>query len=308
MTPLELRDAINTNVDIRLQNAGTVFESQNQWSVRDHEKLEYKLNPKFWMYGTDFSGCAVSHVLPNGTVGWKKTITLITPSIGICSNHYTLPAGTTVYFRDKNGEVIGRKIAQKVAHPWYKLNTNFDFNICLFDEPFPSTVSPLHILPDDWKKYIDDNGKGLPILQFDQIDDVGCAEIFNIDNGQGLHQNQFPPNGTRRREFYENLVGGDSSDPCILMIYDYPILLTTWRYGGAGVGCSLVSQSKWVDDTCMNLANEKPLRYDLSDPKAKPRKRTCGPIGGNTNAGVCMFSDRYIKYLLKKIRRVFKRR
>ena len=263
---------INRRIDMSTANGIDPVVAKEIWSEQDHTNLKYTRNPDCWLTGVDLSGCAVytSSGDPN-----KKTCTMITPSCGAVAAHYPLSNGTKVRFVTPSGEVITRTVVKGMKHPDYKPpgETYADLFIVKLDEPVTG-CKPLFMLPDDWQEYLQNNGKELMVVQMCQHEHAGLAMIDHIENSfKFLHCMPVPgmfPNSFTLQKFAENLIGGDSSDPCIMLYQGQPILMTVWRYGGYGAGVSIAGQSAWIDETCQTLAGEVPNRINFK-PKCSIR-------------------------------------
>lgn len=256
-------DAIQLATDVRINAAKEPAVSKELWTVRDHAAASYVHNPDRWTIGWDLSGCAVwtSAGDPN-----KKTCTLITPTCGIVAAHYPLGNGTTVRFVTPAGEVVTRTVVKGVRHPDYVPASGrvyADLFIVQLDEPVVG-CRPAFVLPDDWRNYLPNNGKYLPVVQMCQHEHAGLAMVDHVqDSNNFCHLMPVPgmsPNSYLRNQFAENLIGGDSSDPCLMFYDNLPILMTVWRYGGYGSGASIVGQLPWIDSTCQALTGETPRR------------------------------------------------
>ena len=294
---MDLHQIIKDSIDSRLATAGTVAQSQNRWSLRDHANLNYVPNDACWVKDINLSGLICSYTTSGGTTEWKKTAALITPRCVIFAAHYQLPVGAKLHFKNALGQIVTKTMTKKVVHPHYKINKNLDLCIGLLDEA-PEGCTPLSVLPKDYETYFPDGGLGLPVLQLDQIDDVGCAEIFRL-NWQYLCQLNRPQSDPKRIEFHEYLVGGDSSDQGIMLVENNPILLTVWRYGGAGVGCAIHDQIDWVDKTCKSLADEETFKFDLSNPRPNT-----GPSIIPLPKIKCSFSPRVMLHNMRRFGRM----
>ena len=263
-------DLFTRGVDIFLNmaesNGWTPEEAKPRWKTRDHTTDEYIPNEKCWARYVNLSCCAVE-VTQGTTSQYNKTATLITPSCAIMSQHYGLSPGNKVGFINTSGAYIERTVQKAVKHYDYQPYWP-DLKIVSFTEPVVGCI-PAHILPMDWRNYIPNKGWGLPCLKLDKQDHCSVGEVSSIATPDMCSIRE--PQSQPRKRYHENLVGGDSSDPCFLIGLAVPIILTTWTYGGWGSGTSInhfaeyKGKYNWIDQTCMNLAGEKPVKAKLTN-------------------------------------------
>lgn len=232
--------------------------------VRDFDRVEYEINPDCWTRYMNLSCCAVGT-----SQGLNKTATLITPSCGIMAAHYKLNVGDWVHFMDQRGIVHERKIVDRTVHYLYKgKESGYYPDLCIvkFDKPVEG-CTPANILPSDWKDYLPSDGNGLPALSLDKQDHCTMREVRSVASPGSATFRQ--PLDEVRATLYEDLIGGDSSDPGFLIGYPVPTILTCWTFGGWGAGTSItyiasvLGKSNWIDKTCNALAGETPTRQTL---------------------------------------------
>ncbi len=238
------------------QGGVTPAQAKPRWESIDHEAKVYVPNQKGWARYLNLTACAVWT-----SAGVGKTATLISPSCAIMANHYKLANGTTVRFVTRSGEVTERKVVAGKAYPPFR-HLFPDIYIVKFDEPVEN-CTPVKFLPNNYYKYITDADEdGIPVLRLDKQDHCTVGELREIDT-LGMCTLRAPLDPVRAK-YYERLVGGDSSDPCLLVGQQAPVLLTVWTYGGYGSGTSCTFYSNWINGTVRTLADESITRTTLT--------------------------------------------
>ena len=254
-------------LSIMESNGYTPAEAKPRWHSRSHATDEYIPNEKAWARYINLSCCAVE-VTQGDISQYNKTATLITPSCAIMSQHYGLGPGNKVGFINESGAYIEHTVEKAVKHYLYQPHYP-DLKIVKFTEPVVG-CTPANLLPEGWEAFLPNQGEGLPVLRLDKQDHCTVGELRSISTKPMCTIRE--PFDPMRKLYYEDLVGGDSSDPCFLVGQAVPIILTTWTYGGWGSGTSITyfgtkrysSQPSWVDKICMELAGEKPNRATLT--------------------------------------------
>ena len=253
-----------TIIDALLKHHEDKPYTKPRWSDRDAEVPVR--NEKCWANFVNLSCCAF-----DTSQGFNKTATLITPSCAAMSAHYKLNVGDTASFVGQNGVVEERAVTKRKVHYLYRgRDSNYYPDMCIvgFDKPVDTNViTPAKLLPKGYGTYLPGDGNGLPCLRLDKQDHCTVGEVRAISSPTMCTVRE--PLDPVRVKYYENLVGGDSSDPCFLIGYAAPTLLTTWTFGGWGAGTSwnYPALQKWIDSTCKEFAGEKPERQETNTRK-----------------------------------------
>lgn len=242
-----------------------VPNAKKRWAVRNFENKQYEPNPECWARYMNLSCCVVG-----SSVGFAKTGTLITPSCIMMAAHYRFAFGTLVHFVGQNGEVFERTVVKSKVHYLYKGKESGyypDLCVAALNEPLPEMCTPAKLLPSDWQNFLPEEGNGLPALSLDKDDHCTIREFRSISSPQMATFRK--PLDETRALYYEDLIGGDSSDPGLLIGYSAPVLTAVWTFGGWGSGTSItyfannLGSRNWIDATCYELAGEKPQRQRL---------------------------------------------
>ncbi len=198
-------------------------------------------NTNFWARTVDFSCVSIWNDATNdiwGGVcnGWNMGGTAISRRHVLCTHHYGIPTGTTLYFMSKDSRVVERRI---VAQRYVGNNvTGGDMRVCLLDSDLPLDVVPAKILPPSYPRYIR-TARFLPMATFDQEEKLVVCEssILRRVEERKLDSVGMKPSIGRRVDFYESIIAGDSGNPRFLLVEDCPIFVCMMWHGGAGGGC-----------------------------------------------------------------------
>lgn len=182
----------------------------------------FPANEKFWLKGVDFT-C----VSPwNDSCGAQRAGTLISKRHVIFAKHFSLWKGARIAFVDGEGEVCSRRVEAT------KALVNCDVMVASLDCEVASNIHPAKILPEDFADHIG-NGKGLPIVTFNQHEQALLSELQNITTNRLTNLASGKSNW---RALGGKIVGGDSGNPAFLLIGNEPILLYCLYSGGIGHG------------------------------------------------------------------------
>lgn len=226
---------INQSVSKRLIDIGNIEESKKIYEIQDHENKKYKRNEKLWAKNLDLTCISPWNSYGKNT----RAGTAITRLHVIFATHYQIPAGSSIRFITKNNELVERKIIKSFSIK------NTDFTIGLLDKELPESINPVKLLPKYWKeymaldpKYLQNAGKLKPrisVLCLDQEEKATIAEIDSFYSNYKAVQCVKPENKILE-SFNELIVTGDSGNPCFAIVQDELVLITTWTYGGYGIG------------------------------------------------------------------------
>ena len=215
-------------------------------------------NTNCWLYGVDHS-CASPW--QNAGYGHQRAGTLISPRHLLTATHFTSSIGSSYWFMGREGDVYVR---QTVAR---KMIGGSDLCVNLLNDDLPEEVSPACILPDDFARYIG-NGSGLPLVNLDQEEKAIIQEADSMDAANGFVYGR-EPRDSRRAQFYEPLISGDSGNPRFLLIGDRLVLLNVTYSGQGGGGSQLTRFAGEMEDAMNELSGTNGVyrlqRIDLSD-------------------------------------------
>jgi hypothetical protein len=150
-----------------------------------------------------------------------------------------MPVNTVIRFIDNNNEIIERKISKT------KQIFNTDITIALLDERLPDSITPASLLPRNWNDYLattynnfaDINTgvllKPVPVICLDYEEKVNINLLTGIVGNKSVTCSK--ANGILE-SFSEQIIAGDSGNPCFTIIDNKLVLLTTWNFGGYGSG------------------------------------------------------------------------
>jgi hypothetical protein len=151
--------------------------------------------------------------------------TLISPRHALVAKHYPLYVGDTIRFVNSANETITRTIIGVADID------GADFRICRLDSPI-TDCSFAKILPDNWADYLPNGGDHIPLLSLDQEEKALVTDLSISGMWVSCHY----PTDVMRQDFNEQIISGDSGNPCFIIIGDKLVLLTLWESGGAGTG------------------------------------------------------------------------
>lgn len=235
-------------IDLRIVNKSATT-SKNIFTTQNHTISSYIRNINCWAYDLDLT-C----ISPwNSSTGWPGgntgAGTLITPRHIIFAAHFELPVGCNIRFITNNNTIIQRRIIAKKTHPSYSPYYP-DLTIGILDSDVSSDIKFCKVLPNDWNSYLPTNIDEIPLLVLDQEEKALIADGWIINND--LIQLKKPSN-TKRLEFYEDLIVGDSGNPCFIVINNELVILTVWTFGGAGAGTNIVQQKAVLNQMIKDL-------------------------------------------------------
>lgn len=199
----------------------------------------FPVNEKFWLADVDFS-CASPW---NDSCGTTRAGTLISKRHVIFAKHFPLGKGVRILFVDQQGEVCPCMIkATKVLE-------KCDIMIGLLDYEVTPNIHPAKILPENFAEYIGD-GKGLPIVTFNQREQAYLSECRGITTNAGM-------NGLSTNASWKALGGkivtGDSGNPAFLLVGNDSILIYCLLTGGVGNGPTIHRYRREIQKTMDEL-------------------------------------------------------
>ena len=226
-TALCVTNIITQSVDGRLQDADRIlgrsrFVNYPQSATRD----ECRANPGFWLKDVDLS-CASPW---NSDRGRLKAGTLISKRHIIFAKHFPMAVGTRILFATTDGGVCPCRIAAT------KAIDGSDIMVGSLDYEVTPNVHPAKILPVDYEKWIGD-GAGLPTVTLTQTEKAYVNDLCPIPTNVVLrYMSSRSPTESRRAQFRDKLIVGDSGNPVFLIVGTEPVLLYCLKTGGAGGG------------------------------------------------------------------------
>ena len=226
------------NIDLRIATKHDPAVNKKTFGTMSYvlyQQRKFTRNVNCWAYDLDLT-CASPF---NSRGGNQRAGTLVTPRHIMLAEHFPYTVGDSVFFITKDNQTIRRKVIGE------SFNVSADIQLVTIDKDVPTTITPALFLPSDYGKYLANNGKGLPTLYFDQEENALVAEVGLI-NSSGWFYQQTPTNANRIA-LYEELILGDSGDPCFLVLSGKLILLNTITGGGPGSGPSLTYYANLPD-------------------------------------------------------------
>jgi len=206
-----------------------IFSSQN------HTTQSYVRNPSLWCAGLAQKLTCCSPW--NSTGANTRAGTLVTPRHILFAAHYQISDGATVRFITSGGAVINRTMMKKKLHPSY--NPYFpDLVIGVLDSDVPATITPCSAPPGNFETYLPNLNYGVPCICLDQEEKALVADAYSDTSYQTFRV----PTDSKRLEFHENKIVGDSGNPAFMVVDGELVMLTVWTYGGAGSGTDIGDQ------------------------------------------------------------------
>lgn len=227
LASLLVTNFVAQSVDKRLQGADRALgQSRFADYPRSAVRGEFRPNPTFWLKDVDFS-CASPW---NSDRGQLKAGTLISKRHIIFAKHFPIAKGTRIVFVGMDGGVC----------PLYvdavKEIDRSDIAIGLLNAEVTPGITPAKILPADYANFIGD-GSGLPTVSFTQGEKAYVNDLNAIStNALSRYMTSRKPTDSRRMQFRDRLIVGDSGNPVFLIVGNAPILLYCLKTGGAGGG------------------------------------------------------------------------
>lgn len=208
------------------------------YSTQDHVTPSYVRNTGCW--GATYAS-ALTALSPWNSVGGNQYAgVLISPRHVLCATHWSVPVGATIRFVASDGTVVTRTISSILALT--ATQSLFpDLLVAKLDSDVPGTIAFARVLPSDWAAKLPSLAS-YPVVcaATDQEEKLLVREVTAIPTSTSYALTTFrSPADATRRSFYEDVVGGDSSNPAFLVINGQIVLLTCWTYGGSGSGTSV---------------------------------------------------------------------
>jgi hypothetical protein len=212
-------------VDSRLagKSAATalrIFTTQN------HSSASYVRNTSLWC--ADLAQALTCLSPWNSNAGAVKAGTAVTPRHVVFAGHYSFPIGTTLRFVAANNAVIERILTHTSGIPGV-----WDLRLGLLSSDLPASITPAKVLPSDYANWMPHwvAPYRVPGIRLDAEEKALVGDAANND--------WYKPTDTKRLEFYEDLIGGDSGNAGFLLVNSSLVITNTWYSGGAGGGAPI---------------------------------------------------------------------
>ncbi len=256
-----LAHSISASVDGRIIGKDPI-SSKPLYSTLNHAEQIYARNSGGWCADIDVSCVSVW----NSAAGPQMAGTLISPRHVLFAAHFQPPAGTTIRFVGADSVTVTRTVSALLTHPLF---TPYypDVTIGILNSDVPSSISFAKILPSSWAQYIPtiDSTRTIPCLCLDQEKKGLVGDYVGVEYGKAIFSRPYTVNASQRGLFYEDKIGGDSGSPAFLIVGGSLVLLTTWTYGGAGIGTFLADQASAINTMMATLGGGYQLTLvDLS--------------------------------------------
>lgn len=234
------------------------------FTSQDHTTPVYLRNTGNW---------AVDHVQKltcispwNSDGSFTKAGTLISPRHVVFATHYTPALSSTIRFIAADNTVVTRTISALETIP--VTGTLYpDITVGLLDSDVSGSISFAKVMPNGWEAKLPNIiASRPPAIGTDQEEKLLVRAAYEIDSTQPDALARFSyPSEQLYRLFYENLVGGDSGNPCFFLINGDLVLLTVWSTGGTGQGTSVSAFKTEINSAMTTLGGGYQLtEIDLS--------------------------------------------
>lgn len=205
------------------------------YTTQDHATSTYVRNPSLWANGVDLTSISPW----NSGGGAHQAGIAIAPRYVLFATHYTPGTGSTIRFITNDNVVVTRTLTNIQALTW--LSGYYpDLAVGKLDSDLPGTIKPAKVLPDNWTTYLPTLAtKSVPACCTDQEEKLLVRDLYSMPTS-GTKSALFRlPSTAQQRLFYEDVIGGDSSNPACLIVNNELVLLTCWTGGGGGSGTSV---------------------------------------------------------------------
>lgn len=256
-----LRKHLIDSVDTRISGK-TAADGLPIFSLQDHTNSNYVRNTGCWAYGVDLTPLSPW----NSDGGVTRAGTLVSPKHLIFATHYQIATGATVRFITSGNQVINRTMTGKASltgySPYYP-----DITVGALDSDVPTGatgISFARVLPNAFTGKLPGSLAKIPVIRLDQEEKALVGDLTSITSGAGFYGATVVcavPTDSQRLLFYENLIGGDSSNPCCMIVSGKLVLLNVWTFGGAGQGTSLTYYKSQINTIMSGLGGN----YALTD-------------------------------------------
>lgn len=224
---LKLINSINSETIARLNNKNPATD-RPVYNIQDPHKKQFIRNTSCWINGVTNISCFSPAQLSGAT--WShRAGTLITKKHMVYARHFPisiLPGGTPILFVDENNNVVTRNLVSQAA------DTNSDLLVGLLDSEVPDNIKIAPVLPSDFIKYFP-TGKSFLVVALDQEEKAILRLCFSLQDNQfytgELNEPWIDPSLSKHSNFCEQIVVGDSGNPCFTIINNQLVLLGCWH-------------------------------------------------------------------------------
>jgi|GEM_PF-890409 len=198
-----------------------------------------------------------------GVMGWNNDTpthgdayrggaTLITPRHFISAQHFLINTDSTVYFFDKQGKSVARKVVATTNI------TGTDINVGLLDSDVDSSISyyPLMSYTDTEDYFLRDSSQipyNVPIVTFNKEGKALVRKIGNDGPANISHRIYNASADSLKASFSADIIDGDSGQPGFVIINNTPVLLFAHRT--AGQAPNLGNNIAAINAAIINLGN-----------------------------------------------------
>lgn len=223
---VDLETHIVSGIDSRLVGKNPTTD-KSVFTVQDFVTPAYTRNTSCWAY--DLTNQLTANSPWNSDWYHRKVGILISPIHILFNVHYWIANGSTISFVKADNTVVNRTMTNSIFHPDY-VPFYPDIAIGILDSAVPNDVEFVKVLPDNWASYFNGSvaGKKLPLLYLDQEEKAMVADLQSITSTEVLLDQ---PTDSTRNSFYEEVIGGDSSNGVYFVINNELVLLTTFTFG-----------------------------------------------------------------------------
>lgn len=234
------------------------------FSTQDHTAPTYVRNVNHW--ATDHVQKLTCCSPWNSDGSFTKAGTLISPRHVVFATHFLPAVSSTIRFIAADNTIVTRTITAlesiTVTGPLFP-----DITIGILDSDVPASISFAKVLPDGWESKLPNiESSRLPVVCTDQEEKLLIRQASRIASTQLNGNAVFTvPSDPSYLTFYENLISGDSGNPCFFIINGDLVLLTVWSTGGGGSGTSVAAFKAEINTIMTNLGGGYQLtEIDLS--------------------------------------------
>ena len=219
------------------------------FSTQDHVASTYVRNTGCWAAPYVSALTAISPWNSHG--GNQLAGILISPRHVLFATHYAAGVGAVMRFIKADNTVVERTITARAS---VTVTGSFypDLTVGLLDSDVPAGIDYARVLPSTWASYLPSlNTISLkpPALCLDQEEKALQSDLSTLNTMAQFMR----PASELRAAFYEDKIGGDSSNPACLIVNGQLVVLTCWTYGGGGSGTSVVDKRAAVDALMTSL-------------------------------------------------------
>jgi len=251
----------SAQVDSRIAGK-TASSAKPIYTTQDHINSIYTRNVSCWAYDIDLT-CMSPW---NSQGGSNFAGVLISPRHVLFAAHYQPEVGTIMRFVKTDNTVVTRTITAKLTHPAY-VPYFPDLCVAVLDSDVPAGVNFAKVLPANYANYFKSAQYRVAIMSTDQEKKALIKDWLGqyTANSGYILANNVSPIDSKRLEFDEFLIGGDSGSPSFLIINSSLILLAVATISGGGAGTDLPPQKAAINTMMTTLGGGYQLtEVDLS--------------------------------------------